>query len=561
MTIHDEVLVVGAGPTGLTLALALTRQNVPVRVVDAGEGPSVHSKALAVHARTLEELELLGVADTFVEAGLPVRGLNLYSHSERLAHVDIEGIESPYPYILVVPQNVTERILAAELDACGVDVEWSTRVTDFHQTDYGVGTTFTLPDGSTSVSTYPWVVGCDGAHSTVRQTLRVGFDGETISQWFGLADLSVDWEAADDEATVFLAPQGVLGFIPLPEKGRYRLVATFPDLDPDDSPELDLEVFRKIFADRSGLNGRLSDPGWISSFMVRERLVPRYDYGRVFLAGDAAHIHSPAGGQGMNTGMQDACNLAWKLALVFSGRAHHTLLESYHEERRPVAEAVIRGTGGATRLGTVENALVKAVRNALANVVMNLDAVQQRMLARVSMLSVAYPDSPIVGQWRDSLLQARVGRSDSEETPNVPQWFDFGSGPDPGGRAPDAPLLEGISLFDLFGATHHTLLLFDGVAQTAEGYQRLTEVVSRIREQFSGLIEPYVVVSGDSYPEALGGELPVVFDPTLDAHRAYGAGAECLYLVRPDGYIAWRSQPADRERLLDFLGRLLADPS
>jgi hypothetical protein len=314
------------------------------------------------------------------------------------------------------------------------------------------------------------------------------------------------------------------------------------------------------------------------AFRIHHRRTDRYRAERAFIAGDAAHIHSPVGGQGMNTGIQDAYNLAWKLALVHRGDAPDALLDSYETERRGVAKALLATTDAATRgmerMSGLRHPLAVGLRNQLMSLVTSLSFVRSRALASASMLEINYRDSPIVRQDRSSVWQAQLLSSPASEQPGLGDWAAFGEGPAPGDRAPDAPIVpaspgpDGGSapkpparehLFDILRGTRHTLLLFDGAAATEEGYRNLERIGQRVRERRGSLIEVHVVVPLAAPPAALRWDGSVICDGESALHRRYGARSECLYLVRPDGYVAYRCQPADGDRLEAYLATIFTD--
>jgi len=294
---------------------------------------------------------------------------------------------------------------------------------------------------------------------------------------------------------------------------------------------------------------------WSSRFRIHRRIVPSYRKGRAFFAGDAAHIHSPVGGQGMNTGMQDAFNLAWKIALVHHGLAREELLESYSVERRPIAQTTLQGTDMATRVVTLRNAVAREVRNHLAHFLASLEPVQKRLTYAAAELSLHYRKSPIVGEHRVPLVKSNVIADRRTESPSMSDWLDFGAAPSPGDRAPDVELRAESGpkrLFDLLRGTKHTLLLFDGAAATEEGYKNLATIARVVGERHPRTVATHVLVPHAERPASLG-DASIVLDPHGAAHRRYGAGSECLFLVRPDGYIAFRSQPATLVPLMRHL--------
>ncbi len=389
------VLIVGAGPVGLTMAAELARYQIPVRIVEKAAQRSDKSKALVVWSRTLELLDRSGLAGAFVAAGLKLRGADIFAGAEKLAHVGFEAVGSPFPFGLSLPQPETERILESRLGAIGVTVERRVELTDFTRSDDRVSCVLRNADGTEELVEANWLIGCDGAHSTVRHRLGLAFRGDTIATDFALADVNLrGLDPAADGVTIHAHEDGVVVFIPI-SGSRYRIIADIGPSHAGPRPDPSLEEVQTLISRRApGVT--LFDPIWITAFGINERMVDRYRVGRVLVAGDAAHIHSPAGGQGMNTGMQDAFNLAWKLALVVKGLAEDdALLESYGAERSAVAKRVLSDSGRLTRLATTKNPILEHLRNFAARHVLGLEAVRNALAGRLSELSIAYPDSPL----------------------------------------------------------------------------------------------------------------------------------------------------------------------
>jgi 2-polyprenyl-6-methoxyphenol hydroxylase-like FAD-dependent oxidoreductase len=388
----DAVLVVGAGPVGLTLACELARYRIQVRIIDTAPQRTDKSKALVVWTRTLELLERGRMAQRFVQAGVKTQAMQILSRRGRIARIDFTGLQSPYPFALMLPQSETERLLETRLAELGVTVERQTTLENFSETGAGVSCVLRDADGRQSSAEVAWLVGCDGAHSTVRKQLGLSFGGDTMPQSFILADLYVvGLPLSADEAAIYWSAQGFLLYFPI-GPGRCRIIADVGE-EPRHDPELP-EV--QAIVDARGPGGvSLADPIWMSGFTINERMVPTYRAGRVFVAGDAAHVHSPAGGQGMNTGMQDAINLAWKLALVAEGLAAPSLLDTYSAERAGVARQVLAESGRLTRAAMIANPLEQDLRNFVTHIVMGFRPIQHRVAIRLSELFVGYPNSPL----------------------------------------------------------------------------------------------------------------------------------------------------------------------
>jgi 2-polyprenyl-6-methoxyphenol hydroxylase-like FAD-dependent oxidoreductase len=566
-----DVLVVGAGPTGLTLACELVRHGLSCRVIDQLAAPVTYSKAAVVHARTMEVFDDMGVADAILGHTKVLHGANVYADGKRVAHIGIGGLESAYPSFYGVSQHDTEVVLTARLRELGVSIERSRRLDAFDLRDDGVTATVVPAEGGGAAEAVEarWLVGCDGAHSTVRKALGFSFEGSAYEEHLVQADVRVEWprDFDDEEIHTFLHPDGAVACFPLFKDGRYRVIFFMFH----DGPELPmtLETFQTLADQRMPKGTRLVDPAWMVAFRIHCRRTNHYRKQSAFVAGDAAHIHSPAGGQGMNTGIQDAYNLAWKLALVQAGAARERLLDSYEAERMPVAAQLLATTDGATKgittVSGLRNPIAVGLRNGLMRFVTSIDAIQSRFTRGASMLEINYRESPVVAQDRASVWSANVASSKESEAPSVADWAAFGDGPAPGDRAADVELGEATDgdarrprLLDVLRGTRHTLLLFDGAAATAAGYENLAQIASDVQQRYGERVAVQVVVPHPKKPDALKWDGGVLCDPEGALHKRYGARSECLYLVRPDGYVAYRTQPADGAKLQAYLGSIFA---
>jgi 2-polyprenyl-6-methoxyphenol hydroxylase-like FAD-dependent oxidoreductase len=399
-----QVLVVGAGPVGLTMAAELARYGVKLRIVDKAAQRTDKSKALVLWSRTLELLDRAGCSGALVAAGHKVDAANIIAGSKTIGHIDFALVASPYPYALMLPQSETERLLEAHLASLGILVERQVELTGFSDTSTGTTVTATLrhPDGRDETLEADWLIGCDGAHSTVRHTLGLSFLGDTLQSDWVLADVHLSgMQMPQSEMAAYWHEDGVLAVFPI-APGRYRVIADRGRSAGPHPPEPTLDEVQAM-VDRRGPGGVTAvDPVWLAGFRINERKVGDYRSGRVFVAGDAAHVHSPAGGQGMNTGMQDAINLAWKLALVCRGTCQGTskpgkLLDSYSAERSAVGAEVLANAGRLTAVGLLKNHTAQLARNLVAGFLFGLGPVRRTMAETLTEVSLGYPHSPLNG--------------------------------------------------------------------------------------------------------------------------------------------------------------------
>ncbi len=531
-------LVVGAGPVGLTLAAHLHHHGIACRIVDRAPAPSDKSKALVLWGRSLEMLDDLGIAEHFLRAGVFLNAAHLHSGARSLARIQftLEGTEYPRP--LMLAQSETERLLTEHLRRVGIEVERRVELTSF--TDHGDRVVATLrhADGKEQQIGCDWLLGCDGAHSTVRHLLKMDFTGEAEQNDFILADCRVEGPLPLDELSLFWHHKGVLAFFPF-AAGRCRIIADMGTAQTTDRPpEPSLSDVQNIVNDRGPTGVRLSEAHWLAGFRIHERKVAEYRRGRVFLAGDAAHIHSPAGGQGMNTGMQDTWNLAWKLALVHKGRARPSLLDSYTIERSAVGEMVLRNATRLTRVATMRNPVGQFFRNRLVQILGNLSSFRRNFVRDLTEMSIHYPNSPLNGEF----------------------GLPFGS-IRPGDRFPEAQLREPETgreqrLLLLLRGPQHNLLLIPSSESDAGILAEQNNIRRRIEETYPDLIRVHLIVQGASLPQGVArfGSVWLAPDGSLPLTRfADTAWA----LVRPDGYLGYCGQPASWENLRGYLDRYL----
>lgn len=536
--VDTDVLIVGAGPVGLTAAAELRRHGVDCRLIDKLPARLPYAKAVGVQPRTLEIWDRMGLVHAALECAVPMRGQLIFVNGAEQARIDLRlPPEVPYGFA-ALPQYETERIIEEHLARFGTVIERGTELLSFTQDDEGVVSLIRTSSGEEQEVRSRYLIGCDGAHSTVRKALGLGFEGGAFSDEYMLADVEVDWSLPQGyglramhrtDGTV----DDLLVCIPLPGRRRYRMSMMVPPelstkghqgerggevhhgLESGRAPGL--EHVQAVLDRLSPQPTTASSMRWSSVFRISHRLVNRYAEGRVFVAGDAAHIHPPTGAQGMNTGIQDAYNLAWKLALTLAGGAHPRLLDSYDAERRPVGEEVVGRT----------------VRHATEGVQADpTDPVT--LMLREAQLLVGYPDSPVVGP----------GSVDQD-------------GPGSGDRAPDCGGLTGaiatfpMRLYDVLRDRGHLLLLYADAEGQAAGFD---DLAAAARNLTHGQVDACAVLAADIRAGEM--QLPAYRDGRGEFRRTYSAKGPTAFLVRPDGYLGTRLTPATASGLSVHLARV-----
>jgi 2-polyprenyl-6-methoxyphenol hydroxylase-like FAD-dependent oxidoreductase len=529
-----NILVVGAGPTGLTMAAVLARHGVIPRVIDkAVEPPADRSRAIVLQARTLELFDDLGIVREVLDASLVVASANVFTQGGGRGVITIkpEWIDSIYGRFVTLPQDETERILGALVARSGVLVERGVELVGYEENGEGVTAVLRHADGSTERMAADYVLGCDGAHSAVRTLSGIPFPGSTYPDECLLGDVEMRWRLPDEQLSICPAADGVLLAFPLPGRHHFRIIMILPATAEPESRHLEPEEFlSQLRRMVPPIAGSVEEPTviesrWLTRYRLHSRGVPIYRKGRAFVAGDAAHIHSPAGAQGMNTGIQDAYNLGWKLALVSRGVLPPVVLDTYHVERHRIGEHLLKSTdrmfallAGGGRWGL----MVRRVLPSIGIRVVGFPIIGKRIARFVSQTGIRYRHSPL------STEAHGAGR--------LPRHA-----PHAGDRAPDVELGYQRRISDLLRGPQHTLLMFGG--RSTALIERFSELAREVTARYGELIRPVVLRLPNAQPPR--GEV----DDRGKAHDRYGADPGAIYLVRPDGYIGFRGAETDTEVL------------
>jgi 2-polyprenyl-6-methoxyphenol hydroxylase-like FAD-dependent oxidoreductase len=493
---RSGVLIIGAGPTGLVLALWLSKLGIPVRIVDKAPAPSAASRALVVQARTLELYRQLGLADAVIERGHRVFGLNFWANGKQKARLPLDDLGAPitpYQFIHIFPQDAHERLLIERLAGFGVRVERALELIDWAETEGGVEARLRNPQGGMEIAEAAYIVGCDGAHSTLRKQTGVEFTGGAYRQLFYVADVEGEGPALNGEIHVDLDESDFVAVFGIDNDGRARLVGSVrEDRLAGKAPGVELQfsdVSERILA-QMGLTIRKVN--WFSTYHVHHRVAARFRFGRAFMAGDAAHVHSPVGGQGMNTGIGDAINLAWKLAAVLEGRADDSLLDSYDAERRAFARKLVATTDRMFTMATSDSSLAHFGRTRMmplaARMLAQVETGRAYLFRVMSQTLLNYRGSPLSAGSRHGQVRA-------------------------GDRLPWVKTA---------GADNYDTL--EAIEWQVHAYGEPPETLVRCCARHGLALSVFA------------------WDP---AHGAAGIGRDTVYLLRPDGHIALIVAPSD----------------
>ena len=514
-TIKTDVLIVGAGPTGLSLACQLVRHGIDFQIVERNEGPTPYSKAIGVHARTLEIYEQMDLAASAVDQGTIAGKVRMLEGGEVLGEVDLSNIGaglSAYPFMLLLEQNKNERMLYEFLRSHGRDVLWGTEFESLSQSAIGVIAGVSPAHGESQAIEAKYLAGCDGPKSQVRHALGLTFEGSTFERIFYVADVQIDWKYGHDALQVCLAKNAVVAFFPMKGDKRFRIVGAFPEgYDKDAGEVLYEEIERRIIAEAE-IELDITHVDWFSTYKVHTRHVNRFSEGRCFLAGDSAHIHTPAGGQGMNTGIQDAYNLAWKLAAVIKGVAGEKILATYNEERLPNARRLLGTTDRMFNIAAGTDWFLNLIRTTIfppmARFILSLDVVKARFFPVISQIGISYRKGSLSDHEDDDEFDVKAGD-------RLPYF-----------------LVDGRSVYDQLREPRFHLLTF------SDGESDYGEMRKTVEAKYGSVVDYQVV--------------------PLDSHVAelFGSDKSFSVFLRPDNHLAFITHEPPLGRVAAYLNKI-----
>lgn len=542
-TTDYDVIIVGAGPAGLSLSIQLAKHGVRFQIIDKKSSYIEKSNAFALQSSTLHAFNQLGLADGLIQLGAQVRKVNAYIKGEPSFDIDFrKEIPTPFPYLLSLEQAKLEKVLYGFLLNMGHQVHWNAELTSFKQTKKGVSVEI-VQEGKKIHTSTSWLVGCDGTESSVREILNMPYQGNQVSEKFILADLAIEWGLNKNEGYAFLHPSDLFVVVPLGD-GLYRVMTTQEGVV--DRQNITVDDLVKKFKRLVPVPGVLTTPKWLQGFEVQRRNVPQMRVGRVFLAGDAAHTHSPIGGQGLNCGIQDALNLGWKLAYNVKGWVEDQYLDSYDQERLPVAKATFANTNLAMNIVMTHSKIGQIIRDIIAPLILNYPAAQKQLKRIIADTPVKYNNSSVM-------------LTDKEASQNIARKIKDSvlGGVSIGDCTPSFELLKPkdfkrFQFLKLQQTTKHILFVMQG--DQSKDFKENYENFSCLKKNLQDFADCYYIVGEHAidYTTFDQNLTDVFIDPDGRAHQAFNCSEQTLFLSRPDGYISYKG-PANLQSLKDFL--------
>ena len=505
-----DVIIVGAGPTGLALACQLIRYSIDFVIFDTKETTTPYSKAIGVQARTLEIYEQIRLSEDLISQGAIAGKARLVEGGEVRGEVEFtemgKGL-SPYPFVLIVEQGKHEKILFDFIKSSGKDVWWQTELENFSQDTHDIVANFKNTNGETGTIKAKFLVGCDGAKSPVRHSLGLTFEGSTFERMFYVADVQIDWKFSHEALHAFLMKDTLLAFFPMTGDRQWRIVGTFPEEFAKDEDEVLYEEIEEQIRKDAELELDITKVNWFSTYKVHTRHVNKFSEGRCFLAGDSAHIHTPAGAQGMNTGIQDGYNLAWKMALVLKGKAEKKILETYNEERLENAKNLLKTTDRFFNLIASPDAFLAYFRTHIfpyiAGVAFSIDAVKKFVFPSISQIGINY---------RHGSLSETDGNFSVKAGDRMPYFT-----------------IEDASIYDRLREPKFHLLVY------SDGASDLQNFAAELKNEYADMLDFSVA---PLYP---------------NISEIFGAKTSFVLLLRPDNYIGLISSEVSVEKLKEYL--------
>lgn len=500
------ILIVGAGPTGLNLASLLSNYGIDYRLIEHKTEATHTSNALAIQPRSLEMWGSMGLVENALARGKKILGISLHNATQFIGQINLAsiGLETSFPFILGLPQNESEALLTEHLIKNGKEVERGCTLLDVIQTEKIVSAQLQHPDGETETVNCDWLVAADGGHSTIRKKLNLDFAGATIPEKFIMMDAEISADFNPDFFHAIFSPLGPLVFAPLRHFTRIICTVTH-DAGINDFTNPAISDFEYVIKERSRVPVKIMKTLWLSHFVTHHRLISNYRQGRILFAGDSAHIHSPVGGQGMNTGIQDTFNLAWKLALIYKNRSSQKLLDTYDIERRDVAKKVLARTTSMTQLVALKNPLLISLRNHILSFILQIQSFKKAFATQISEIGIQY-------------LSNRIIINNGKRAPNVSLLDSMN---------------QAIQLHELLTGLKHKILIFTGKNIPAALIKEIMALDSWINKMPNDLCEGIII---SSTKHNFNNKI-TYFDESLLAHKVYSLVQGGICLIRPDQYI------------------------